>query len=129
MAALVWDQVVAIAPELATLNATAQGLILGFVDDELDPGAFGGEDAPKYLMARIFLAAHLGRTSQLGGNAVAGPVISESAGGLSRSYANLFSAGQSSGLWVGTTYADMFNALLMSSPQARLPMLIAGRRW
>ena len=86
MADIVWTDVVDFDASMAGVAAGAQTLILAYVNDEaLQPTIFGGEDSWKYKLARIYLAAHLGTMARLQG--VSGPVSSESAGGLSTSYA------------------------------------------
>lgn len=93
MADITWTNVTDHAAELSTVGSAARVDILAYVNDALAPGAFGGSSSNAYKLARIYLAAHLGLTSRPGtsGNQ-AGPVTSESAGGLSRSYAQLASA-------------------------------------
>lgn len=122
MAAITWPDVVAIAPELASLSVTAQTLILDHVNTALNVSVFGGEASPKLRLARVFLAAHYGTVATTGGAVLAGPVTAESAGGLSRSYATTFATDAFGGPWGSTAYGQSFAALLRSSP-ARLPVV------
>lgn len=119
MADIVWADVTGFAPELTTVSAGAQTLILAYVNDEaLDSSVFGGESANMYKMARIYLAAHRGTLTLRGGTA--GPVTSESAGGLSRSYGSGMTS--STGL-ESTVYGQEFLALCNAS-LARSPVIL-----
>jgi hypothetical protein len=120
MALIDWDDVAALAPELDDFDETGQGLILDYVNVALDVSIFGGEESPKLRLARIFLAAHFATVSKQGGVGAAGPVISESAGGLSRSYALL--SASSSG-FSGSSYGDQYLALIRSTV-ARAPVVL-----
>lgn len=69
-------------------------------------------------MARIFLAAHLGsvtRRSASGGYEAAGPVTSESVGGVRRAYATVASAGVGSSSLSESRYGRMFSQILGST--------------
>lgn len=122
MAAITWPDVVAIAPELGTLGATAQTMILDHVNTALNVRVFGGEESPKLRLARVLLAAHYGTVAMSGGAVIAGPVTSESAGGLSRSYATTFATDAFGGPWGSTTYGQSFAALVRTS-RARFPVV------
>ena len=87
MASIVWTDVSAAAPELAATNVTTQADILAVANVRFNVNVFDGEAGPTTRFARILYAAHLGVLARLG---VAGPLIGESAGGLSRSYAAPF---------------------------------------
>jgi hypothetical protein len=118
MADIVWNDVTAVAPELSTVSAGAQADLLSYVNTHVDPAKLGGVGSPKYRLARIYLAAHMATMSSQGGVGVAGPVISESAGGLSRSYALLNAQSGFS----GSTYGDMYRHLIRTSA-ARAPLV------
>ena len=60
MAAIQWPDVVALQSNLDTVAAAAQMIILAHVNEDLNPDAFGGEASPRYVLARSYLAAHLG---------------------------------------------------------------------
>lgn len=79
--------VTAFASELSTLSDWAWVHLLEYVN-ELDFTGFG-DSAQTVRMARIFLAAHMGLMNNRSTTGAAGPVISESAGGLRRSYAQV----------------------------------------
>lgn len=115
---ITWDDVAEVATELAddAVDPGAQDTILAYVNDAFNPNAFKD---PAMKLARILLAAHVATMTALsGGSGVAGPVLSESAGGLSRTYADLVS-GTSSG-FTGTSYGDQL-AFLMRTSRARWP--------
>lgn len=80
-----WTDVEAMQANLSTVSMAAQDLILAYVNESLNPGAFGGEDSAKYTLARIYLAAHMGELTRRNG---AGNVTSEtiSTGSISLSY-------------------------------------------
>ena len=119
MADITWADVTGptgMFPDDAALGAVpvqAQAIILGRVN-RLSAQFFGGVDSDKYKLARIYLAAHLGAGGGVGGNAAAGPVTSESEGGVSRSYAVV--PGAVSGSHNGTSYGRLYDELVRSSP-------------
>lgn len=84
MAFITWAHVVDHAAELATVDVDAQNDILAWVNNHLNVDLFGGEDAYKTKLARIYLAAHMGTGTRRGG--AVGAITSSSAGGLSRSF-------------------------------------------
>ena len=123
MAAITWAHVVAHASALATVNADQQADLLAFVNAHVNAGAFGGEDAYRTKLARVYLAAHLaslpGAGVASGGAHAAGPVTSESTGGVSRSYAAAASsAGAGGGTWGETIWGRRYLALLNGSRAA-----------
>lgn len=77
-----WAQVVSLCPDVATVPLAAQTLILAFVDGELDATRWGS----KYTLGAIYYCAHLGLGALAGSGSSAGPVISESVGGVSVAY-------------------------------------------
>lgn len=119
MASITWADVTNHAPQLSVLAVGAQNDILAFVNTLLDVNVLGGEESAMVKMARIYLAAHFGTVDTQGGSGPAGPVISETAGGLSRSYAQLMN---SSG-FTGSSYGDQFVGLVRMSP-ARAPVIL-----
>ena len=80
---ITWSNVVAIAPELASVPLATQTAILSAVEAQLAPSQWGA----RYDLACTYLAAHLGSASIAGGQGAAGPVTSETVGSVSRSYA------------------------------------------
>lgn len=119
MAAILWSDVEAIAVELADVPIAAQTLYLDLANKFLNVNMFDGEDGPRVKLARIYLAAHFATLDRQRGTATAGPVISESRGGLSRSYANLFQTSNGPGLFGSTAYGMNYEALVRTS----------GARW
>ena len=119
MADIVWSDVEAIAPELSTLDADAQTMVLAYANDALSVAAFGGETSPKLKLARVYLAAHVGTLSSRGGSGPVGPLTSETADNIIRSYAANAIANQSD--WGGTSYGQLYATLVRTS-RARLPL-------
>jgi uncharacterized protein DUF4054 len=121
---IAWEDVIAIASELADLNEDAQDMILAYVNDWVQPIPFGGEASSKLRLARAYLAAHYGSLTSQGGSTSAGPVISETVGDISRTYASGVSTALSSGdaLLDSTVYGKNYRALLRGS-LARLPFV------
>ena len=114
MAALAWSDVVNHAAALSPLDAEAQTDLLAYGNGVLVPNDFGGETGAPLKLARIYLAAHFATLAKSTASAsVAGPVTSESGGGLSRSYGTVIGAASSLG---ETRYGRMFAALLARSP-------------
>lgn len=80
---ITWAAVVLVAPELGTVPVERQDALLADVAAQLDADALGA----RYDLASKYLAAHLATVSLRGGNGPAGPVVSQSAGDLSRTFA------------------------------------------
>lgn len=120
MAAIGWADVTGIASELSSVSASAQTLYLEVANTFLNVSMFDGEDGPRTKLARIYIAAHFATLDGMRGVGVAGPVISESRGGLSRSYANLFMTGTGPGLFGMSAYGQNYEALVRTS-KARWP--------
>jgi len=113
--AITWDDVEDIAPELASLSEDAQTIILNYVNQALAVVEFGGEGSATLRLARIYMAAHYGTVTARGGTGPAGPVTSESAGGLSRSY-GLVTSGGSGDEMATTGYGQAYMSLVRRSP-------------
>lgn len=106
MAAIAWSDVTAIAADLSATSAGAQTAILAYVNGNgCNVDAFDGEAGDVTKFARMNLAAHLGTTIRYG--AGGGPIASQSAGGLSRS----FGSWSGSSLLGTTGYGRMFLTL------------------
>lgn len=118
MSAIAWSDVTGMFPTDAILGAVpvpAQTNILAFVNTNLSSSFFGG-DGPKLTLARIYLAAHFAIIGSLHGSSgtIAGPLIGESLGDASKTYATTFAVRMTSH---GTTgYGQLFDALVASSP-------------
>lgn len=121
-ATIIQSDVTNFAPELSSVSAAAWADILAYVNEfdltqtpnlgfylASNTGASDQTDR----MAKIFLAAHIGKMDLLARSNAAGPVTGESVGGIRRSYGMypiLTSAG-SLGLTIyGRMYLDIINA-------------------
>lgn len=123
MAPIAWVDVVAVAPELATgVDPIIQADIISYVNTELSVEGFGGEDSTNYRMARMFLGAHLGSINrQVGSSSSGQTVTSETAGRISRSFAQQSS---DAALLSSSPYGRTFHELVMSTPGLRGPMVL-----
>lgn len=115
MADITWTDVTNHAPGLSSVSAGAQTDILAWSNDLLSVDEFGGEAAANTKLARIYLAAHSGTLALLGASGAAGPVTSEKAGGLSRSYGGALGAAASSD-YGSTVWGQQFVALCRTNP-------------
>lgn len=120
MAAIAWSDVVDFAAELSTFDTEGQTVILAYVNGVPDPANFGGESAATLKLVRIALAAHIATLSKQGASGGAGPVTSETAGALSRSYGAIQGA---DALLDATPYGRLYRELLNRSP-ARAPLVL-----
>lgn len=123
MAAITWAHVQLIAPELSAVVLDAQTLILSHVNEALSVSVFGGEDAGKTKLARVFLAAHYGSRT-LSGGAELGEVSSETVGQIKRDYVTSGVSAELSGAGLrSTTYGANYLSLVETSG-ARGPVLL-----
>lgn len=114
------SDVTALAPQLSTLPDAAWVQIIEFINDF---DAFG-DDVTLRKLALCLLGAHLGTVSStLGATGATGPVISESAGGLKRTYAVSVTTAMNADL-SRTTYGQQFLAILKMSAGTRGPILV-----
>lgn len=115
MVDIVKTDVLAIAPELSTVVDAAWTDILAYVNQVVLTECDSDIDR---RLARIFLAAHLGTVSKRGVTGAAGPLTSESAGGVKRSYAPPSSTDVSSmsSTRYGLQYIDILGASLVHGP-------------
>lgn len=119
MSAIAWSDVTGTFPTdtlLVNLPVPAQTDILSYVNTVLSVAFFGG-DGIKLRLARLYFAAHMGFTEALRGAAgtITGPLIQETSGGLSRSYATGI-AGIRATSHASTGYGQLFDDLVRSSP-------------
>lgn len=127
MAAIVWTDVVAIAPELTSTVVQAQTDILAHVNTVHNAVNWGGEAAPRLRLARIYLAAHAATSISRGD--VAGPVLSQTDGRLAQEYAfpryqadpGLFGSDL---LLDSTTYGREYRQLMRSNGLVRGPAVL-----
>lgn len=119
---IVWADVVGLAPELASLTTTAQNTILAYANVALAESQFkldpGSSISSSLKMARIYLAAHLGTITRWQGSAIAGPLIAESDGRLSRQYAVI---PQNIGNTFASTSYGVMLGFLINTSKARMP--------
>lgn len=97
--AIVWADVVAIAPELATSPAATQAALLVYVNASIDDETWGGLASANF--GRAHYAAHLATIARRRG---LGPITSEAVGRLSRSYGMTGVAGALGMTAYGATY-------------------------
>jgi hypothetical protein len=74
------------APELAGVSDITWDTLLAFANTLSAESIGGGETGPLLRLARILLAAHYATISQRGTTGATGPVTSEAAGPVRRSY-------------------------------------------
>jgi hypothetical protein len=114
MAAIVKQDVLDFATELSVVKDPAWAVILAYVMTLGGEGFCETEDGPTLRFARILLAAHFGTISKRGKSGAAGPVTSEAAGAVRRSYGLVALAQSAAGL--GTTvYGAQFTQLVSMS--------------
>lgn len=86
---ITWSDVTGVDPTLVTgVSAMYKALILDFINTRVNPDMFKGTESSTFRLARIFLACHFAqfpKASRSGGNR--GPVVSQSEGGVSQSFA------------------------------------------
>lgn len=121
MAAITWDNVLEIAPDAtATAALTAvpvplQTHILAHVNGNgVAVDVFDGEAGEETGRARRYLAAHMATvlTKAGGGDAaVAGPIVSETEGSISRAYANTIAESGTSSELDRSAYGSMFKLM------------------
>jgi hypothetical protein len=101
--AITWTDVEALAPALSTVSAEAQALILAQVARQVGPNKWGAlvDDGQLYLAAHLGSAV-LSAASSGDGGSVVGPVVSESVGPVSRTFAVLAAASSSSSAFAST---------------------------
>ena len=116
MAAIVWSDVTALAPELSTVAATTQADLLNYVNGALAVALYDGEAGFRTRLSRIYLAAHLATMNRMGN--AGGALIGESVDGLSRSYA----APMARSKLAMTAYGNAFLGLL--PPASRGPLVL-----
>lgn len=110
MADVTWDDVEALQVNLSTVSPGAQAMFLAYVNTDINPAAFGGEDSPRYRLARVFLAAHLGEIERRKGTE---QVTSKTIGTSSITIA--YAATTEDGL-AQTSWGKQYAALLAQSP-------------
>lgn len=115
MADITWSNVTAHYAELSTVGATVQTDLLAFVNASIDPEMFDGESGYRTKLARINLAAHFAAPTLTSAIGPAGVVSSESADGLSISYAVMTAALGDPSMLGTTKYGQAFLSLVNTS--------------
>ena len=110
MAAIDWDDVEALAPDVSGVAVAGQTAILAYVNDDetFKDVDWRGEDSSMLHLGRCYMAAHLGTLYTQGS---AGPVTSRKVGGISES----FSAVSTGSSLSSTGYGQMFSLLARSA--------------
>lgn len=124
---MTWVELTAYQPAFASIPFEVQAQLLAWVDETVSKAAFGGDTKASYKLAQLYLLAHACTLYRRGCESVesgaAGPVLSESAGGLSVSYANGASVGSFSA-YESTPYGAMYLELIRTSPIIRGPFVL-----
>lgn len=120
MASITWTDVTNSFAALSAVSAAAQTDILAHTNTALAVAEFGGEDADKLKLARIYLSAHMGALTLRGSTGGVGSVTSKSEGDLSISYG---SASGSTSIYGSTVPGQMYLELVRTSP-ARAGVLL-----
>lgn len=124
MADIIKQDVLEFAPELSTIRDPTWAAILAFVNSFTSLGidVAGGESSPLLRLARIFLAAHYGTVSKRSKSGAAGPVTSEAAGAVRRSYGLVALASNDAGF--GSTVWGQQLLSILSMSDAHGPILV-----
>lgn len=114
MAPIAWADVVSHSSPLAAVDVGVQGDILAYVNTRF-AAVFGGEDNPTTRLARIYVAAHFASLPGSGRHEAAGPVVSQSRGGLSQSFQSFGGGGGGDDTWGDTQWGRRYKQLLLGS--------------
>lgn len=109
---IIKSDVLAVAPELSSLEDQFWLDLLTYAN-EFDFTSLDTEQTVR--MARIFLCAHLGARAKRSGTGTAGPVVSEAAGGVRRSYGLIATAGGGLTELGSTQYGQTLQSILSMS--------------
>jgi hypothetical protein len=122
VASIAWSDVVAIAPQLATIPVAAQNAFLAYVNIEIDVVKVGGdlgEDSPRLRMARLYLAAHMGEMWRRKGQS--GELTSENVGATAIAFT--YGARNFDGDVLKTTsYGLEYERIMASRAALRMPI-------
>lgn len=122
MADIDWPTIVAIIPSMSGVAVGAQTAYLSLVN-ALVSDEYGGDTDPRFLLARVYLAAHMATVDAQGATGGAGPIASDTGGGLSVTYAS--TVGMTNTVYDSTAYGRQYKAIQRRSP-VRLPRLLGG---
>lgn len=112
--AIHWNTVLGVAPELGCIAIDTQIAILAFVNAELESWPSGSRKD----MASAYLAAHLATVSARGTVGAVGPVVSESMGGISRSFG---AVAADASTWSQSPYGLLYASMIKTSIAHRMP--------
>lgn len=124
MADILWSDVVGVT-QIANVPPTAQTEILGYVNETLQPIVYGGVDAHKFRLARIYLAAHMAEIGKRVGG-IAGAVTSENVAAESISFGYTAPIKGAIEALETTSWGLEFQRLTKSSAYARMPITSSG---
>jgi hypothetical protein len=119
---IVKQDVLEFAPELTSVSDVSWATVLAFANDLSAEGVGGGENGGVVRLLRILLAAHYAVVSRRGLSGATGPVTSEAAGAVRRSY-GLVALASSDASFGATGYGQQFLGVL-SMTQANGPVLL-----
>lgn len=127
MAAVTWADIVAVSSPLSAVTLQQQTDLLAWVNKSFAE-VFDGEDGIKTRLARIYAAAHMASLPGSGEQRPGGAVVSESRGGLSRSYS---APPVQSGDWWALTQWGQRYLLLLAGSKAMWPRVpgMSRRCW
>lgn len=114
---ITWADVIALAPELATLPVSVQNAILALVQVMIHSCPWGD----KYRQALILLAAHFGTLALRNASGATGAVVKERVGQVERQYG--VSAMTSKGGLDQTIYGQMYEMLRAGLLGSRGPLV------
>lgn len=107
---ITWADVVAHAPELASIDVVAQTNILAYVNAAFNEASLASASAQRAKLVRIYFAAHIATVESRGAGGASGAVISETRGRLSRTY-----GAAPAGVFASTSYGQAYLALVRTS--------------
>lgn len=123
MAAIVWSDVEAHAPDLSAVAPGAQADILARVNSALAVDEFDGEEGSKTKLGRIYMAAHLATLAALAASGASGAVKIEEVGDLKREY-GVSSAGVGASDYQSTGWGRLYLGLVRTNGGARAGLVI-----
>lgn len=125
MAALTWANVTDFQPAFAAIPPDVQAYYLNWAES-VSSSAFGGVDSATHKLARLYLIGHActlyKRSCDAYASNTSGLVSSETAGGLSVSYATGGTASLAD--YTSTGYGTMYLELVRSSTASRGPWVL-----
>ena len=111
MTSILRQDVLEFAPELSLVSDVTWATVLAFANGMGPDGVGGGENGAPLRLLRILLAAHYAVVSRRGLSGATGPVTSEAAGAVRRSY-GLVALASSDASFGATGYGQQFLGVL-----------------